>query len=103
MVIFVLLFLILKKNKILISSDIFATKPIFYKFTKNKCIISSLRSVICDIENKSEFENRNLEFPIYNEKQTNINDIHKNKPNKIMIYNLNNLKLINEYNIHNFA
>ena len=91
-----------KKNNILIYSDIFGTKPIFYTIQKNKIIISSLRSVICDIYNYNEFPLKNINLPTQKEKHSNINNIYKNKPNEYLIYDLETYKLLETNKIHKF-
>lgn len=90
------------KNKLLMYSDIFATKPIFYLIQNNKIIISSLRSTICDIFNINEFKNRNLDFPQNKISHSNLKNINKNKPNEYLIYNLDTYEVLKTNKIHEF-
>ena len=91
-----------KKKNLLIYSDIFSTKPIFYKIKDNKIILSSLKSCICDIENINEFPLRNINSPTQKESYSNINNIYKNKPNEYLIYDLETYKLLETNKIHKF-
>ena len=69
------------KDYLLISSDIFSTKPIFYSFDNNYFMVSSLN----DCLHKAEF-----------------NNIKKLEANTTIIFNLKNYEIINKIIIYNF-
>jgi len=69
------------KNIILISSDIFSTKPLFYSFENNNFMISTYSS--CISRNK-------------------LNNINKLEPNKTIVFDLITLKKKHETTIYNF-
>lgn len=69
------------KNYLILSSDIFKTKPLFYKIDSDNIIIASYESTCNEIKK---------------DKYNSIN------PNEMLIYNLNNKKLLEKRKIHNF-
>jgi len=70
-----------EKNIIIISTDAFSTKPLYYSFEDKHFMISSLGECI----RKAEFKN-----------------IHKLPPNKTLKFDLNNFNKISETNVFTF-
>ena len=70
-----------EKNNLVLSTDIFSTKPLFYSFEKEYFMISSLQDCI---------------------KKNNFNNIKKLDANTTLIFNLQNFNLLNKTNVYNF-
>tara|TARA_B100001769_G_scaffold183661_1_gene145319 strand:+ start:19431 stop:20756 length:1326 start_codon:yes stop_codon:yes gene_type:complete len=70
-----------KQNLLLLLSDIFKTKPLFYNINNNNIVISSYESTCNEIK---------------------INNYHSIKPNELLVYNLNDRTLIEKRKIYEF-
>ncbi len=91
------------KNLIIQASDIFSTKPQWYKIHEDGMIISSLRSTIYELCNQDcEFNNRNLENPDSNYDCYNDKSIKKLIPNQIIVRQIDNLNNENYFEGYQF-
>ena len=70
-----------KKNIIILSSDIFKTKPLFYSTENGDFGCSTFRTPLESAGHKN---------------------VQKMTPNTIKVFNLSSLDLINEYKVHEF-
>ena len=113
-----------KNNKIILSSDIFATKPLFYHIVNNSIYISSLRSPIEKILGFDDFKvyrqidetkknkdrsgciknklSRDVENSVRKTKFVKIRGILKTKANEILTLNLSNLDIVKKSSVYDF-
>ena len=90
------------KNEIIISSDIFATKPIWYYKKNDKILISTFDQHLCEILEIKQYQNKNIDTPKQINNWKNENNLIKNIPNQFITLNLKTLNLEEKQTIYNF-
>jgi asparagine synthetase B (glutamine-hydrolysing) len=90
------------KNNIIISSDIFALKPIWYYTKESHIIISTFESPIEEIINIKGYTERSINISQRENMWKKNNLITKNKPNEFIILDLNSLEIKERNRICNF-
>ena len=91
-----------KNRKIIQSSDIFATKPQWFCRSNDGIFISSFRSVICDCLNLDDGVNRNMIISTMKECCFKQKNIKKVIANKILIRDIDNLKILDQLDVYKF-